>query len=113
MPGLVPGIVVCRTQSSRKNELRSPRAKTSVSHFAKKNWIPAYAGMSGGCESRHRSHAVIALEIIGDDLGVGLVEGRPEGIDHLGDLRIPAGRVQERRVHRHVVETVAAAAIAL
>src|ERR1700722_7587803 len=59
------------------------------------------------------SHPVIALEIVGDGLGVGLVDRSPEGVDHLGDLRVPAGGVQERRVHRHVVEAVAAGAVAL
>src|SRR5260370_24325450 len=34
-----------------------------------------------------RSHPVIALEIVGDGLGVALVDGSAEGVDHLGDFR--------------------------
>jgi hypothetical protein len=43
---------------------------------------------------------VIFREIVGDDLGVGLVDRSTEGVKYFGDLSIPSGRIQERRVNR-------------
>ncbi len=59
------------------------------------------------------SHTVIFLEIVGDDLGVGLVDWSAEGIDHLDDLRIPPRSIEERGVHDHVIEAVTGAAMRL
>src|SRR5919204_1707780 len=61
---------------------------------------------------RSRSTAVIRLEVIGDDLGIGIADRSPECLDHLGDLRVPQGRVGKRRVHHDVIEAVATGAVA-
>lgn len=60
-----------------------------------------------------RSDPVIFLEIVGEGLGVGMVDRSTEGVTHFGDLGIPSGCIQERRVHRYVIEAMAGAAIRL
>ena len=59
----------------------------------------------------HRS--VIIFEIISDDSRVGLIDRSTEGVDHFCDFRIPASRIQKRRVHRYVIEAMAGTAIGL
>ena len=56
-------------------------------------------------------HSVVILQIISDDLCVGLINRRTEGVDHFRDLGIPPSRTQKRRVHRYVIEAMAGAAI--
>src|SRR5260370_29924105 len=56
---------------------------------------------------------VICLQVIADDLRVGGIDRRPEGVDHLGHLRIPSGGVEKRRVHLDVVEAVADGTVGL
>src|ERR1700755_894986 len=63
-------------------------------------------------QARSGSAAVIRLEIIGDDLCVAIADGSPECLDHLGDLRVPQGRVGKRRVHHDVIEAVATGTVA-
>ena len=58
-------------------------------------------------------HSVVILEIISDDPRVGLIDRSTEGVDHFCDLGIPPSRIQERRVHRYVIEAMAGAAIGL
>src|SRR6266496_4605476 len=56
-------------------------------------------------------HSVVILQIISDDLCVGLINRRTEGVDHFRDLGIPPSRTQKWRVHRYVIEAMAGAAI--
>src|SRR5580704_18053181 len=63
------------------------------------------------CRSVVRS--IVLLEIVSDDLGVLWIDGSTEGGNHFGNLGIPSGGVQERRVHRNVIKTVTGAAICL
>src|SRR5438132_474742 len=51
--------------------------------------------------------AVIGLEVIDDDLRIGVANGRPECSDHLGDFGLPYSSVRKRRVHHDVIEAVA------
>ena len=46
-------------------------------------------------------------------LGIGGVDGRPEGVDHLGDFGVPQGSVGERRIHRDVGQAVTGLAVGL
>src|SRR3984893_19518810 len=57
--------------------------------------------------------AVVRLEIIADGARVRLADRRAESVDHLGDLRVPHRRGEERRVHLDVVEAMAGAAVRL
>src|SRR5581483_7430005 len=52
------------------------------------------------------SAAVVLLQVFGDHLGVGFIDRRSEGLNHLGDGRIPNGGRRERGVHQHVVQAV-------
>ncbi len=80
----------------------------------------AASNCAAGCRSAERRRLaaetlrpVILGEIIGDGLGVVVADRRAERLDHLGDLGVPAGGIEERRIHLDVVEAVTGAAIAL
>src|SRR6516165_1323435 len=62
--------------------------------------------------ARVGSAAVILLEVIRDDLGVGVADRSSERLDHLGDLGVPQSGVGKRRVHHDVIEAVATGAVA-
>src|SRR5262245_41497865 len=87
---------------------RSMRPPSSFETLANALW-PAPQD-EGGQAQRAALAAVILLQVVRDDLGVGVADRRAECLDHLGDLRIPQGRVGKRRVHRDVIEAVAARA---
>jgi uncharacterized protein len=61
----------------------------------------------------NRSASVVILQIVGNNLSIGLIDWSAEYADHLGDLGIPLRGSQERRIHRHVVEAMASAAVGL
>jgi hypothetical protein len=69
----------------------------------------------GQPKARHPGFAsgpVVVLQVICDGLGVGRIDRSAERIDHLGDLGVLPGRAQERRIHRHIIEAVAAEQLA-
>src|SRR5215467_5543448 len=59
------------------------------------------------------SAAVILREVIDDCLGVVIADRSAEGADHLRYFGIPGNRVQEGRIHRDIIEAVAAGAVRL
>src|SRR6516164_10398618 len=58
-------------------------------------------------------HSVICRQVIDNRLGVGRSDRRAKRIDHLGHFGFPSGGIEKSRVHLHIIETVAGAAIGL
>src|SRR5262249_11024394 len=67
----------------------------------------------GRIHGQPRSRAVILLQVVGDCLGISVVDWRTESLDHFCDLGVPQRRVRKWRVHRDVVETMTGLAIGL
>ena len=68
--------------------------------------------LTSGATRAPLSRPVIGCEIRGNILGVAVADRRAERFDHLGDLGVPARRIEERRVHLDIDQAVAGAAIA-
>ena len=63
--------------------------------------------------TENNSLPVILFEISPDGLGVRRIDWRAKRLDHFGDFRIPARRIEKRRIHGNVIEAVTGAAMAL
>src|SRR6266581_4452292 len=57
------------------------------------------------------SATVVPLQVIRDDLGIGVADRSPECLDHLRDLGVPQGCIGKWRVHHDVIEAVAPGAV--
>src|SRR5579872_6814470 len=81
------------------------------------NWKPSRGPSSlistnfGRSDIETSSLPIIRGKIGRDLLGVGIVNRRAESFDHLRDLTLPAGLVDEGCIHLNIVEAVAGAAI--
>jgi hypothetical protein len=93
-------------------ERRAPQARTFARHACPGCWrILRRDGSPVSCRSRVNqtargatplqwSAAVVILQVFGNDLGVGFVDRRAKGLDHLDQRGIPHGRVRKWRVHQ-------------